>query len=161
MVKESGPPGKKQTLKRQGAFNPHPERVVEPLFGEHDFFDPCDLVQVKYEMLRQTRLEGRPLSEAARSFGFSRPSFYKAQDAFAKEGIAGLLPRRRGPRSAHKLGGAVLEFLQRALTEDASLRPADLVGLLEERFGLRVHSRSIERAVARLEKKRHQPKAEG
>jgi transposase len=150
--------GKKHLLRRQGALNPHPEQVTDPLFGEHDFFDPQDLVQVKYEMLRRTRIEGRSRSEAAQTFGFSRPSLYKAQAAFEQEGLAGLLPRRRGPRGAHKLNEEVLDFLQRAMDQDDSLRTVDLVQLVEQRFGLRVHPRSVERALARRQKKRRPEK---
>jgi hypothetical protein len=38
----------------------------------HEFFDPRDLVQVKYEMLRRVRIDGASVSQAARDFGFSR-----------------------------------------------------------------------------------------
>ena len=33
-----------------------------PLFASHDFFDPRDLVQVKYEMLRLVSVEKQPVS---------------------------------------------------------------------------------------------------
>ena len=47
---------KRQTLRRHGTLNPEPESVTDPLFHGNDFFDPNDLVQVKYEMLRRVRL---------------------------------------------------------------------------------------------------------
>ena len=45
---------KTESLKKYGALNPHPEKVVEEMFSNAalEFFDPHDLVQVKYEMLR-------------------------------------------------------------------------------------------------------------
>jgi len=43
----------------------------------------------------------------------------------------------------------VVTFAQQRLQADPELRPADLVGPIEHRFGLRVHPRSIERALAR------------
>lgn len=155
MAKRSPDP-KHEALREQRTLNPHPERVGDRLFLEHDFFDPCDLLQVKYEMLRRVRLEGRPLSEAARVFGFSRPSFYKARTAFETGGLSGLLPRRRGPKKRHKLRREVMDFLEQEMALDPSLRPAALSGRVEERFGLRVHPRSIERALARRQKKRKQ-----
>ncbi len=44
-------------------------------------------------MLRLVSTEKRPVSEAAKISGFSRPSFYQAQTAFAQSGLAGLIPR--------------------------------------------------------------------
>ena len=54
--------GKTESLKKYGALNPHPEKVAEKMFTDPalDFFDPRDLVQVKYEMLRTVEQEGRP-----------------------------------------------------------------------------------------------------
>ena len=76
------PKTKRQTLRRHGTLNPHPETVTFPLFQNSDFFDANDLVQVKYEMLRQVHVDKRSVSESACPFGLSRPSFYQAQTAF-------------------------------------------------------------------------------
>ena len=97
---------KRQTLRRHGTLNPEPESVTHPLFQNNDFFDPDDLVQVKYEMLRQVHIDNNSISESARAFGFSRPSFYQAQSAFQQDGVFGLLPHKRGPQGGHKLTGA-------------------------------------------------------
>ena len=126
----------------------------DPAFTEGSpFFDPEDLVQVKYEMLRRVREEGHQVSETSAAFGFSRPSFYAAQAAFQKAGLPGLVPQRPGPRRAHKLSGPVLELLDEALAAEPALTSAALAALLEERLALRVHPRSIERALARRAKK--------
>jgi hypothetical protein len=47
-----------------------------------------------------------------------------------------------------------MAFIQQSLVEDASRGARTLVGLIQERFGLSVHPRSIERALARFKKKR-------
>ena len=89
-------------------------------FGSGDpFFDARDLVQVKYEMLRRAREEGSTVSEAAAAFGFSRPSFYEAKAAYESGGLPGLLPKRPGPRRAHKLSEAVVARLAEALADRA------------------------------------------
>lgn len=148
------PADKRAALRRDHALNPRPQAVRDPAFsGENPFFDPQDLVQVKYEMLRRVREEGRRVSETSAAFGFSRTSFYEAQTAFGESGLPGLLPERPGPRRAHKLSEAVLGLLEEALGEDASLTSAALARLLEERLDLAVHPRSIERALARRWKK--------
>jgi transposase len=109
-------------------------------------------VQVKYEMVRRVRVDGQTVSSSAAAFGFSRPSFYEAAAALDAGGLAALVPARPGPRRAHKLSGEVVAYLRQLLETDPSLRSPELVGRVEERFGLRVHPRSIERALARRPK---------
>jgi transposase len=106
-------------------------------------------VQVKYEMVRRARVEGEPVSRSAAAFGFSRPSFYQAQAALEEGGLAALVPARPGPRRAHKLTGEVVAFAQERLEAEPSLRSAELAAAIEERFGVRVHPRSVERALER------------
>ena len=144
---------KRRALREHGAVHPQPQRVRDPLFAGSEFFDPLDLVQVKYEMLRRVRVERRPASEAAEAFGFSRVAFYQAMAAFQKEGLPGLLPRRRGPKAANKLTDAVLEFIDQQRAADGSLRAPTLAKMVQEHIGLSVHPRSIERALARRAKK--------
>jgi len=141
---------KASALRRQRALNRRPESVADLSFvGDNPFFDPRDLVQVKYEMLRRVREDGQAIARASAAFGFSRPSFYEAQAAFARSGLPGLLPMRPGPRRAHKLSEEVMEVLEEALNADPGLNSAALAGIVEGCFGLRVHPRSVERALAR------------
>ena len=147
------PEEKTAALREHGALNRHPESVTDEAFSAHDFFDPHDLMQVKYEMVRRVHTDGMSVSSAATTFGFSRPSFYQAQASLTQSGLAGLLPRRRGPRGAHKLRDEVLDFIERVQGEDPSLRPQDVVQRVKEQFGLSLHPRSIERGLARRQKK--------
>jgi hypothetical protein len=146
---------KLETLKAQGAAHARPQDVTDSLFRESPFFDPHDLVQVKYEMLRRVRLDERRVSEAAADFGFSRPSFYAARAAFARNGLPGLLPRKRGPHQPHKLTDDVLELLATARTDDGAVpRAPALASLLKDRFGITAHPRSIERSLLRYLQRR-------
>jgi transposase len=140
-------------LREGRVLNPRPERVVDEAFVASAFFDARDLLQVKYEMVRRVLVEGAPVGRTAAAFGFSRPSFYDAAAAVSAAGLAGLLPKRPGPRRAHKLGVEVTAFVLERLAADPSLRPRDLVSVVEARFGVRVHGRSIERAIARVRTK--------
>jgi transposase len=153
MAKRSRHDPKLDALRQRGALHARADEVTDPSFLESDFFDPRDLVQVKYEMLRRVRVDGHPVARAARAFGFSRPSFYEAQTALARAGLCGLVPAKRGPRRAHKLSADVLAFLRGELAEDSGLTPAELARRLLDRFQLVVHPRSVERALARSEKK--------
>jgi transposase len=147
-------PDKAASLGRHHALHLRPQDVRDPAFtSDNPFFDPRDLVQVKYEMLRRVRQEGRPVSQTAVAFGFSRPSFYQAQAQFQQDGLPGLVPQRPGPKRAHKLSEAVVDLLEGVLAEDATLSSSRLAQLLEEQLGLRVHPRSVERALARRRRK--------
>jgi len=147
---------KTQSLKKCGALNPHPKKVAEKMFSESalEFFDPRDLVQVKYEMLRAVDKKGRSVKQASEAFGFSRPAFYQAQSKFKQEGVTGLVKKRPGPKSAHKLTADVLAFIEEKLEDGKPLRARKLAPLIMEKFGKDVHPRSIERAVTRRKKKR-------
>lgn len=145
-------------LREHHALNPRPQAVTDPAFtGDNPFFDARDLVQVKYEMLSRVHKDGQPVAHAAAAFGFSRPSFYQAQAAFQAGGLPGLLPERPGPRRAHKLTAEVMGFIEQALAENPALRAPQLAGMVRETLGLSVHPRSIERALARRQKKPRQP----
>jgi transposase-like protein len=144
---------KSRTLREHGALHPRPNRVRDPIFRNSEFFDPRDLALVKYEMIRRVRVEGRPVSEAARAFGFSRVALYQAMATFQAEGLPGLLPRRRGPKAANKLTDVVLEFIDAQRAADSGLRAPALAAMVKQQLGLAVHPRSIERALARRAKK--------
>ncbi|MCP4678354.1 MAG: helix-turn-helix domain-containing protein [Deltaproteobacteria bacterium] len=151
MSKKDDP--KTQALRRHGTLHPHPELVKDELFCQDAFFDPRDAVQVKYEMLRRVRVDGWPASHAAREAGFSRPTFYEAHAAFQNGGLPGLLPAKKGPRRAHKLTDVVTAFIDQEIEKQPEVGMGEIADRVFERFGLRVHARSIRRALAQREKK--------
>ena len=61
---------KQKALRHQGTLNPRPQDVRHPLFRDGDFFDPDDMIQVKYEMLRQVHVDNLSISQAPTSLGF-------------------------------------------------------------------------------------------
>lgn len=143
---------KAAALRDQRALHPHPEAVEDENFRTHEFFDPRDLVQVRYEMLRRRRVEGRAVTDVARAFGVSRQAFYKMDSAFEREGVPGLVPRRRGPKRAHKCTDEILDFAEQWT---ATPETGETVGeAVRSRFGITINDRSIERALARRKKKR-------
>jgi transposase len=143
---------KVQALRDDRSLNPRPEAVRDEAFAASEFLDARDLVQVKYEMVRRVRVDGDAVSRSAADFGFSRPSFYQAAAAVDAGGLAALVPSRPGPRRAHKLNDEVVAFARERLDADPSLRPSDLVDAIDEHFGVRVHPRSVERALARAKR---------
>ena len=144
---------KTEVLREHGSLNLHPQKVTDEIFADSEFFDPDDLVQVKYEMLRRVLVEGQTVAQAASAFGFSRVAFYQIKGAYEQGGLPALIPKRRGPKHAHKLTDAILSFIDQCRAEDKMLRAPALAKLVRKRFGFSVHPRSIERALSRRQKR--------
>jgi len=133
-------------LTEAGLVHPNADAVRAPLFtaGE-EFFLAADKVQVKYEMLRAHLVDGEPVTEAAAVHGYSRAAFYLVLTSFAQAGMTGLLDEPRGRRGPVKLRPEIVEFVRAAHPGSG----AELAELVEARFGVRLHRRTIERARAR------------
>jgi len=151
---DSGRNSKEASLRASGTFNRRARVVADELFQEGGFFDPRDLVQVKYEMLRRVREQDMSATSAAAAFGFSRVSYYEILRVFERDGMTGLLPRPRGPRHAHKLTDEVMAFISAYLQAEPEAKAGDIVEKLRRELDLRVHVRSVERALARAKKNR-------
>jgi transposase len=148
---------KVEALRRHRALNPSPDLVTDSRFRAGGFFDPRDLIQVKYEMVRCAQA-GASVSAAAAAHGLSRPTFYHAQAALASEGLAGLVPRRTGPKGGHKLTNNVMEFVQQVRAASPGANSKELARRVREQFGVSVHPRSIERALRRQGEKLSTPR---
>jgi transposase len=148
------PDQKTRELKQTGTFNPHPESVSDALFRENPFFDPKDLLQVRYEMLRRHSVDKISIVDVAINFGVSRPTVYQAQAAFQQAGLSGLLPKHRGPREGHKLSEEVIDYVRTARATDPGLTTVACLKAVQEKFGITVHRRSLERAMAIKKKPR-------
>ena len=152
-MKQKDQDQKREELKKHGVLHKRPEQVTDELFRQGEFFDPRDLVQVKYEMLRRIYKDKKTIQTVSRAFGFSRPSVYKAQSAFESDGLSGLIPARTGPRQAHKLNEAVVGFVKVERDGNVSIGAEELARRVKEKFGIAVHPRSIERKLQQKEKK--------
>jgi transposase len=147
---------KEEALRATRTLNPRPEAVIDAVFTASEFCDPRDLVQVKYEMVRRVRVDKVPAARAAREFGFSRQVYYDAAAALDAGGPAALIPGKPGPKGPRKLTDAVMEYVETRLADEPSLRSRDLADAVAEKYGVSVHPRSIERALARREAARTQ-----
>jgi transposase len=153
MVRRKPKDPKETSLHEQGTLNPKPDSVTDPLFDTDQFFDRRDLLQVKYEMLRRVQVEGESISHSAANFGLSRPAFYDAQAAFEARGLAGLVPKKRGPHGPHKLTEEVMDFVEETLREQEGITPEELIKKIKKRFGIDVHPRTLDKALRRRKKK--------
>jgi transposase len=153
----SDPKAKHAALRQMGTFNPRAAGVRHPLFGSSEFFDSSDLLQVKYETLRALEQDGYSIAQAAREFGLSRPTIYQARREFGTGGLEGLLPAKRGPKRAHKLTAEIREFIDVQRGGEAGLRPRELAARVRKRFDVRLHPRTIEKALQAGAKRGRRP----
>jgi transposase len=144
-------------LAQCGALHPHPHRVQDSLFRGSTFFDPRDLVQVRYEMVRRFRVSGHAAVGVAGSFGVSRQSLYVLARALRDRGLPGLFPGKRGPRAPSKCTDAVLALVHARLAESPGLTPDELRNDIQRRLGVHLHRRTLQRQLKRLGKKRCRP----
>jgi transposase len=141
------PQAKRKALQATGTFNPRSAQVHHPLFQHSSFFDPEDLLQLKYETLRALEVESCPIAKAAREFGLSRPTIYEAQSDFQQQGLEGLLPRKRGPKSAHKLTAEIYQYLQEQAATESDVKAEELARRVRRRYAVKLHPRTIEKAL--------------
>jgi transposase len=147
-AKSDSKQAKVRALIEEGTLNLAPEKVRDPKFRDGEFFDPHDIVQVKYEMLRRVSVENASVTSATEEYGVSRPTYYQTRASFEEAGIAGLAPRKRGPQGPHKVRGAVLAFIQEKRMDGEPIRARQLAEQIRKKFDLDIHPRTIERAVA-------------
>jgi len=144
---------KVRALRQSGTLNRRPGKVHSDLFGNNEFFDREDLMQLKYEMLRAAQRDGRSVTEVTEEFGLSRPAFYHAKRGLEEQGVVGLLPRKRGPKTPHKLTAEVMSFIKRVMGSGEASTPQELCEMLEVEFDTKLHVRTVQRAMQRLGKK--------
>ncbi|TAN43892.1 MAG: helix-turn-helix domain-containing protein, partial [Candidatus Methanoperedens sp.] len=135
---------KRWYLKKGSTFNPKASEVKDELFLKNDFFDPRDLVQVKYEMFRKVEKENVEVKETVHLFGMSRQYYYKIKTAFDRQGMAGLLPDKRGPKRPFKLTDNVVGFINKVAKEDPSVTNQRIAEKIEARFKIAVNPRTIQ-----------------
>jgi transposase len=146
---------KRQTLHATGSFNPRAAEVRHASFQQSEFFDPEDLLQLKYETLRALEEKDYSITQAAADFGLSRPTIYQAKQQFLEQGLVGLLPRKRGPKHPHKLTAEIRQHLRELIAAEPTLKAPELAARLQQRFRIKVHPRTIEKALkARLKRGR-------
>lgn len=149
-------------LRSRGLLHPHPERVRDELFRSGPFFDPRDLLQVRYEMLRRRRVDHLIIPKVVAQFGVSRPTFYHVEAAYAAHGLPGLVPQKRGPKGPHRCTPDIVSFAQGRLRGDPHLAWEVLLSEISTKFQVVLHRRTLERGLARARKKgRRRRLAEG
>ena len=140
-----------RAVEQAGLLHPAVEAVLaEPFRAHPEFFASFDKVQVKYEMLRAHVIDGRTATAAAQAHGYSRAAFYLVEAAFERSGMVGLVDDRPGRRGPLKLSPEVLAFLEARHRERPGASGAELAVELEAALGVRLHRRTVEKALGGL-----------
>ena len=137
-------------LRSEGLLNPRPQRVTHPLFESLDFFDPLDLPQVRYELLRAARVENLPVTQACRLLGFSREYFYRLERAFMKRGYVALLGGTRGRRPLLALNPEIVTFIVHRKLEEPRLSGEKLRKEILHLYKVDCSRRTVERIVEKV-----------
>ena len=72
----------------------------------------------------------------------------QSSERLGRPGPRGLVPRQRGPKGGHKISAEVLAYIDQLRTTRPDLTVPQRVDAIATRFGVRVHRRSLERAMA-------------
>jgi transposase len=115
-------------------------------------FDPHDLVQVKYEMLRAVIRNEMTITEASRQFGFSRAAYYKVEKSFDVAGVNGLFLQKTGPKAAVKATDEILRFADELRSKEPGITNDRIIEEIQNQKGITLHKRSLQRERS---KKKH------
>ena len=147
---------KHMNLHKAGLFNKNFHKINDPRFTQKSvFFDPCDNLQVRYEMLRSHIVEGDHVSTLCKRFGVTRQTFYTLQEKLNNEGSAGLIQKKTGPRGPTKVYKTVLDFINERIVNDEHLSAARLRNEITTKFGISLHKRTVEKIVRNIRLKKN------
>jgi hypothetical protein len=159
---------KYEFLEKEGLLNQKPERISPSLFADNDFFDPLDLTQVRYEMLRSARIEKipvatqvryemlrsariekTPVAKACKLFGFSREYFYRLERNFMAHGLVSLLGSPKGRRPLIAINQEIVNFIVHRRIDNPNLSGDDLRKEILKLYKIDCSRRTVERVIER------------
>lgn len=136
---------KKDILIANGTYNTRYHAVKKKEFQVGSFYDPMDIVQVKYEMLRELQESREAVGAVALEFGFSRTSYYTIKENFEASGITSLIPEKKGPKEQHKLTKSLREFTDEYILNNPKASAAEITEVLVNEKCIEISKRTIER----------------
>jgi len=140
---------KKETLVSNGTYNKNYMKVKNKKFIEESFYDPMDIIQVKYEMLKDALYGNRSIMEIANEFGFSRASFYKIKNEFDKKGISAFIHDKVGPKEPYKLKDNFKEYIDKYIQNNPGVSSNEIAINLNKDKEVNISKRTIERYRSR------------
>ena len=140
---------KTEILIANGTYYKRYLSVKKQGFNVGGFYDPRDIVQVKYEMIREAQDSGRTIRDVAEDFGFSRTAYYAIKEDFDANGMLAFIPEKKGPRRQYKLTEQLREFVDEYAAGHPKARAAEIVGAIMSERGVEISKRTVERYTAK------------
>ena len=142
---------KLEFLKQENLENSRADRVTHELFKNINFFDPYDLPQVRYEMLRTVHAEDTSVVNTCKLFGFSREIYYRLERKFMEEGLVCLLgSSKAGRRPLIALNQEIVNYIVYRKIDSPDLSGADLCKEICEIYKVDCSQRTVERLLGTL-----------
>lgn len=140
---------KKEALLANGTYYRRYRSVKKDEFRVGGFYDPMDIVQVKYEMLRDVQNSSKAIGATVEEYGFSRTAYYAIKEGFEATGLASLIPEKKGPKEQHKLTKALREFIDEYTISHPKASAAEITMVITREKGVEISKRTIERYKAK------------
>jgi transposase len=120
---------------------------------------PRDRAALDLAMLIAGETSGRPLEDVLAEFRRSRSTYFEKLRLFREQGLAGLLPRRSGPRQPWRRSAAVVAQIVSCRLRNPGCSAGAIAAELAHRQ-VHVSVRSIERTLAEfgLTRERGEPR---
>jgi len=136
---------KKDVLMKNGTYNKNHSKVKKEKFQEGGFYDPMDIVQVRYEMIKEAGDGGKAIEQVTGEYGYSRASYYHIKGDFDNGGMIALVPEKTGPRSPSKLTGDLQEYIANYVEGNPRASSSQIAMAIEQDKGVTVNKRTVER----------------
>ena len=124
------------------------DKVTEPRFLDSDLFDPKDLLQVRYEMVRSIKEGVITLDEVPSKYGVSAMTAKRCVSSLEKGGIIALVPERKGPKGPSSLDDESLRFIDSYIAEHPKASGRKVHDALEAEKHVGVSKRTVERYLS-------------
>jgi hypothetical protein len=140
---------KKEALVENGTFNRNHEKVKRSKFLAGGFYDPTDIMQVKYEMLRDAMGDIGSIEALSGEYGYTRASYYNIREAFDRGGVMALAHGKTGPKEPRKLTREAQAHIEGYTAGHPSASANDIRANLVQDKGIQVSKRTVERHMAK------------
>ena len=136
-------------LKQEGLLNKNSDRIIHSEFTNNavTFYD---LPQVKYEFLRNVRIEGESVTSVCKKFGFSREYFYKLERLFMERGYVSLLNSSMGRRPVLSLNQEIILYIVNKKNENPKISGEQLRKEIMNCYKVECSRRTVERLIKQL-----------
>jgi transposase len=134
-----------EILISNGTYNKNYKKITNTKFVTNSFYDPMDIVQVKYEMLKEIIDSKQSIKRISKEFGFSRTSFYKIKEAYESRGLSALIPQKTGPKKPKKLTEFYQEYIDEYIVKNPKASSNEVTEILKKDTGISINKRTVER----------------